>query len=188
MKNILKFGIVMLSIAFVNCSKSSSDDATAPPVEDSSPQSVKATVDGQAWEATKITSTIIRYASQGQQRFDINAEDAAQKITISCSGPLSANSTVDIKTYSFGSANTQGGDALFTNAYIVGSGSFGFHIPKSGTLTITSVNANNKTISGTFSFSSERQASPAVTSPPSPLIFNATNGVFKNVKYTLYSI
>ncbi len=185
MTKFLKFGILLLTITLMNCSKSTDDEAT----ENNSSQIVKATLDGQAWTATKITSAnVIRYASLGRQRFDIIAEDAFQRISISCEGSLNANNAVDIKTYTFDSESEELGDALFTNVYIVGSGSIGFHIPRTGILTITSVNTNNKTISGTFSFTSERNDSPAVTSPPSPLVFKGTNGVFTNVKYTVFDL
>jgi Family of unknown function (DUF6252) len=185
MKNILKFGILVLSIAFVNCSKSSNDE-DAPSV-DTSAQSVKATLNGQAWEATKITSAnVIRYTSQNAQRFDIICENTSQRISLSCEGALSANGAVEVKTYSF-SGNADG-DALFLNSYLVGIDSYGFHSPRTGTLTITSINTANKTVSGTFSFTAERSAEPAVTNPASPVIFAATNGVFTNVKYTVLSL
>ncbi|MDA6069544.1 DUF6252 family protein [Flavobacterium sp. AC] len=56
------------------------------------------------------------------------------------------------------------------------------HFAKTGTITITSMNSDKKTVSGTFSFTAEK-VGVLQTKVVTPDVVEVKNGVFTNVPY-----
>ena len=190
MKRIFKIYLIALSMVCISCSK---DDATVIPqavVPNVTSGAMKAKFNDQSWVATNLEYVkISRFTKSNKQRFDIKAQDSKQIITLSCEEALRSDKSVGIKTFTgtdiSGDEFSGLGDALFANSYVTSYGSMGFHFMKSGTLTVTSIDLVNKTISGTFSFTTVRDDDGEDTDPSSPIEFKATEGVFTNLKYVV---
>jgi len=173
MKKIIGIGLLVMSLVFVGCSKDEdSDSATS--------GSITATINGIPWTGTKIINvSLIQSASLGEQRLDISAQDGKQMLSLAISSELTTVKGMPVRTYSF-----ENDDALFLNTYMIGSSTFTEHTPVSGQLTITAINTDKKTVSGTFSFENEK-AGILQTEIVTPDVVNVTNGVFTNLTYTV---
>ncbi|MHC0444815.1 DUF6252 family protein [Flavobacterium sp. 3-218] len=185
MKKLLSIGLLSLSVLFASCSSDESE-------ESSLDGSVTATINGNVWKATKITSVTLIKVSGGGQRFDINVEDKSQMILLACESELTAKDSMPLKEYTFTDEDNDvdtpivNSDALFLNYYLVDGNSYGEHFPKTGKITITAMDPEKKTVSGTFSFKAEKVGA-LQTKIVTPEVFEVTNGVFKNLPYTVYA-
>ena len=175
MKKILNLGLVFLTILFAGCS---SDDG----IDNNSNNSASATINGTAWNATKVNSvTLIKVKSENQQRFDINIQDNSQMLSLACVSSLTTTDVMPLKAYSFDEDNDDM-DALFINTYLINGNTYTEHFVKTGKITITSMDADKKTVSGTFSFTSEKVGT-LQTKVVTPNIVEVKNGVFTNLSY-----
>jgi thioredoxin-related protein len=184
MKKILPIALLLFSVVFTACS---SDD------NDNNPESsFSATINGVEWKPKKINMvTLIKVPGSGQ-RFDINVQDDSVMLALACESELTSNDAMPLKQYNFFDDPTddQVSNALFINTYLYANGnSLTEHIPVSGKITITSMDAAKKTVSGTFSFRNEKiqdeESKIKVTTTPTPVVFEVTNGLFTNLSYTV---
>ncbi|MDX6189691.1 DUF6252 family protein [Flavobacterium sp. Fl-318] len=183
-----RLGLVVLLVAalFTGCS----GDADDKKEDQAGIASVTAAINGVAWKATKINSvTLMKVPGEnGGQRFDINAEDGSQRLFLTCGGELTADDAMPLKEYVFEDSGSEGEliniNALFLNYYLIGGDSFVEHTPKSGKMTITAMNPEKKTVSGTFSFTNEK-GGILQTKIVTPDVFEVTNGVFTDLSYTV---
>lgn len=181
MKKLVRLGFLFLMLFIISCSADSNDSTTVA-------GSLTATINGKAWKATTIGNvSLTRYATLNGQRFDIDARDATHIFQLACEGPLTVIEGMPVKSYLFDDNDPINNDALFFNSYIVGQNTYMEHWPRIGHLTITSINTTNKTISGTFNFISDK-AGALQTQIITPDVFEVTNGVFTNLKYTVYNL
>ncbi|MDR6845884.1 DUF6252 family protein [Flavobacterium granuli] len=173
MKKIIGIGLLVMSLVFVGCSKDEdSESATT--------GSITATINGTPWIGTKIINvSLIQSASLEEQRFDISAQDGKQMLALAISSDLTTIKGMPVHPYSF-----ELGNALFLNSYIDGANTYTEHLPVSGQLTITAIDTDKKTISGTFSFQNEK-GGMIQTIIVTPDVVNVTNGVFTNLTYTV---
>lgn len=179
MKKLLRFGAIALFLSFaVSCSDDDSNSTNND--GNNAAQTISAVINGQDWQGTVKSATLIRV--NGEQRFDISAEANGQLITISCSSTATTGS-MPLKSYHFDQEN--GGDALFTNSYQINGNNFMEHLCDFGTVTLTGTNADSKTASGTFNFTSSKigELQNQIVTPEDIVV---TNGVFTNVKYVVY--
>ncbi|URC11090.1 DUF6252 family protein [Flavobacterium sp. B183] len=180
MKKILSIGLLTLSVLLTACSSDEND-------KKDNGNSASATINGTAWNATKINSvTLIKVKSEKQQRFDINIQDNAQMLSLACVSELTTADAMPIKAYNF-DENAEDEDnmnALFINTYLIDGSTFTEHFVQTGKLTITSMDPANKTVSGTFSFTSKKVGS-LQTKVNTPEIFEVKNGTFTNLSYTV---
>ena len=178
MKKILSIGLLTLSVLLTACSSDEND-------KKDNGNSVSATINGTAWNATKINSvTLIKVKSEKQQRFDINIQDNAQMLSLACVSELTTADAMPIKAYNF-DENAEDEDnmnALFINTYLIDGNTYTEHFVKTGKITITSMDADKKTVSGTFSFTSEKVGT-LQTKVVTPNIVEVKNGVFTNLSY-----
>lgn len=185
MKKILSIGLLSLSILLAGCSSDEND-------QNDGDGSVTATINGADWKATKIASvTLIKIPGEdGGQRFDINVQNDSQMLLLACESELTTTDVMPLKEYTFtdededSEASTSPGNALFLNYYLIDGNSYGEHFPKSGKITITAMDPVKKTVSGTFSFKAEK-GGVLQTKIVTPNVFEVTNGVFKNLPYTV---
>lgn len=185
MKKILPIALLVLSVVFTACS---SDDNNNKDPE----SSFSATINGKEWKPTKINMvTLIKVPGSGQ-RFDINVQDDSILLALACESESTTNDAMPLKQYNFfeDPTDTQVSNALFLNTYLYANGnSLTEHFPVSGKITITSMDASKKTVSGTFSFRNEKSqdegAKIKVTTNPTPAVVEVTNGVFTNLSYTV---
>lgn len=183
MKKILPIALLLLSIIFTACSSDDNNDAES---------SFSATINGKEWKPTKINMvTLIKVPGSGQ-RFDINVQDDSVLLALACESELTNNDAMPLKQYNFfeDPTDNQVSNALFVNTYLYANGnSLTEHFPVSGKITITSMDAAKKTVSGTFSFRTEKspdeESKIKVTTTPTPTVFEVTNGVFTNLSYTV---
>lgn len=185
MKKILSIVLLLVSIFFTACS---SDDNN-----NNSESSLSATINGKEWKPTKINSvTLVKIPGYGQ-RFDIIAQDDSIRLSLAFSSELTNNDGMPLKQYNFfeDPEENQISDALFINTYLYANeNTLTEHFPKSGKITITSIDTAKKTVSGTFSFRSEKEdfedsKIKDVAPTPTPKVFEVTNGVFTNLSYTV---
>lgn len=182
MKNFLHSALaVVLLIAYTSCSSDDSNDTSETPTT-----TVRALVNGTEWIGNVTSATVLRVASANQQRFDITAENAFNRMNLSCAATLTNNETIPLGTYTFTYGPNET-DALFMFSYFVGSSSFMEHFTQQGTLTITAVDAANKRISGTFSFNGDKVGSLQETIV-TPENITVTEGSFTNLSYTLMNL
>ncbi|KUJ59851.1 hypothetical protein AR687_21105 [Flavobacteriaceae bacterium CRH] len=182
MKKILPIALLVLSVIFTSCSSDDNDsnDAEA---------SFSATINGTAWKPTKInTATLIKIPGYGQ-RFDISVQDDSLMLLLAFESEVTNNDGMPLKQYNFfeDPSENQVSNALFVNTYLYANGnSVTEHLPVSGKITVTSVDTDKKTISGTFSFRSEKGEEEAFKiKATTPNVFEVTNGVFTNLPYTV---
>ncbi|CAD0009365.1 DUF6252 family protein [Flavobacterium chungangense] len=183
MTKFLSIGLLLLSIVFVSCS---SDD-------NNSESAISATINGKEWKPTKINSVTLVKVPGYQQLFNINLQDNSIMLSLAFTSELTNNDGMPVKQYNFFEDPEDGqiSDALFVNTYLYSNGNtLTEHFPKSGKITVTSIDIAKKTISGTFSFRSEKETSEDLkikdTNPSStPNVFEVTNGVFTNLSYTV---
>jgi len=170
MKKYIGMGLVIMALFFVGCSaEDSSDDTTS--------GTITATINGTPWKGAKIVNvSLMQVNSIGEQRFDISAQDGKQMLSLAFSSELTTKG-MPVRTYSF-----DHDDALFLNTYLIGNSTFTEHSPVSGQLTITAMDADKKTISGTFSFQNEKVGT-LQTEIVTPEMVNVTEGVFTNLSY-----
>lgn len=173
MKKIIGIGLLVMSLVFVGCSKDEDSESAAA-------GSITASINGTPWTGTKIINvSLIQSVSMGEQRFDISAQDGKQMLSLAISSELTTIMGMPVRPYSF-----EEGNALFLNTYIVGANTYTEHLPVSGQLTITGINTDKKTISGTFSFKNEKGGA-LQTVIVTPEVVECTNGVFTNLSYTV---
>ncbi|MEN2399908.1 DUF6252 family protein [Flavobacterium sp. MC2016-06] len=186
MKRFLTIGLLSLLVVFTSCSSDDNDD-------NGGSGSVTATINGAEWKATKITSvTLIKVPGEdGGQRFDINVQNDSQMLLLACESELTTNDAMPLKEYTFEDQDDDTdtpivttSNALFLNYYLVDGNSYGEHFPKSGKITITAMDPQKKTVSGTFSFTAEKVGT-LQTKIVTPNVFELTKGVFKNLPYTV---
>lgn len=179
MKKLLRFGALALFMSFA---ASCSDDDSNSTNEDNNnaAQTISAKINGEDWQGTVKSATLVR--SGNEQRFDISAEANGQMLTISCSSVRTTGS-MPLQSYNFDF--DAGGDALFTNSYLLSGNTYMEHICDTGVVTITSANDNGKTASGTFSFTASKIGT-LQNQIVTPEVVVVTNGVFTNVKYILF--
>ncbi|MBF4463981.1 DUF6252 family protein [Flavobacterium sp. LC2016-12] len=183
MKKILG-GLLLLSILFTSCSSDENDDNNS---------SISATINGVEWKPTKINSvTLIKISGSGQ-RFDINIQDDSQMLMLACESDFTSKDAMPLKEYNFYEdlEDTDGdewipSDALFVNTYLIDGNTYTEHMPVVGKMTITAMDPEKKTVSGTFSFKAEKGGA-LQTKIVTPDIFEVKNGVFNNLSYTVLS-
>ena len=150
-------GILALSLLLSNCTKKFTDSTTC------KNKNLKATADGNAFESCVIT--VVPYATFNW----IQAGKDNDQIHL----------YIPRKTGTFALGDTSAYSAVFNKDFGKSSGkSLGTDSLHSGTVTITSCDVANKTISGTFSFSAI-QKSPAGGTATA----NITNGTFADIKW-----
>jgi len=173
MKKIIGIGLLVVSLAFIGCSKDDdSENATA--------GSITATINGTPWTGTKIINvSLIQSTTMGEQRLDISAQDGKQMLALAISNEITTAKGMPIRTYSF-----DNDDALFVNTYMLGSNTYTEHFCNAGQLTITAIDTDKKTVSGTFSFESEK-VGVLQTEIVTPDVVSVTKGVFTNLTYTV---
>ncbi|MEM0578559.1 DUF6252 family protein [Flavobacterium polysaccharolyticum] len=170
MRKYIGMGLVIMTLFFVGCS----NDETS---EDNTSGTITATINGTPWKGSKIINvSLIQVTSSGEQRFDISAQDGKQMLSLAFSSQITAKG-MPVRTYSF-----DNDDALFLNTYLIGNSTFTEHSPVSGQLTITAIDTDKKTISGTFSFQNEK-IGILQTEIVTPEMVNVTEGVFTNLTY-----
>lgn len=98
-------------------------------------------------------------------------------LALAISNEITTTKGMPVRTYSF-----ENSDALFLNTYLIGNSTFTEHTPVNGQLTITAINTEKKTVSGTFSFENEKGGT-LQTEIVTPDIVTVTNGVFTNLTY-----
>ena len=174
MKKIIGIGLLVMSLVFFGCSKDEDSESTT--------GSITATINGTPWVGTKIINvSLIQSTSLKEQRFDISAQDGKQMLALAVSSELTTTKGMPVRSYSYADDV-----ALFINTYIDGANTYTEHSPVSGELIIKSIDTDKKTISGTFSFKSEK-VGVLQTAIVTPDIVNVTNGVFTNLTYTVIS-
>ncbi|MFA6245749.1 MAG: DUF6252 family protein [Mucilaginibacter sp.] len=152
-KNALFLFIIPVVILSQSCKKSSSADTTPTPVFQAyigspvwTPDTVSASI---TYNATAKTKVFTCGGVKDQKKIDITLTDPTPEdnsgITLGTYN-VTANSNV-LFTYSIQKKNTNG-EYVFE--------SFGTVQPGSGTLTISAVDTDAKTITGTFSFTSSK--------------------------------
>lgn len=177
MKKILGLGLIFLTILITGCSSDDNNDEN---------NSVSATINGAAWKPTKINSvTLIKVPGEGQ-RFDINIQDNSQMLSLAFESELTTNNAMPLRAYNFyeDAEEEEVSDALFLNTYLIDGATYTEHLPVSGKITVTSMDPEKKTVSGTFSFRTEK-AGILQTKVVTPEVFEVTNGVFTNLSYTV---
>jgi major membrane immunogen (membrane-anchored lipoprotein) len=187
MKKILSIGLLSLSILFASCSSDDNSDSN-------SIKSISATINGKEWKPSKINSvTLIKFPGSNNQRFDINIQDDSQMLMLACESSLTTNDAMPLKEYNFYEDNeeTDGNeltlsDALFINTYLIDGNTYTEHIPSYGKIKITEMDTQKKTVSGTFSFKALK-GNALQTKVLTPDVFEVTNGVFKNLPYTVFT-
>ena len=173
MKKIIGIGLLVMSLVFVGCTKDEDSDNGAA-------GSITATINGTPWVGTKIINvSLIQSKSLEEQRFDISAQDGKQMLSLAISSELTTVKGMPVHSYFFEDDN-----ALFLNTYIIGKNTFTEHFCNAGQLTITAIDPDKKTISGTFSFESEK-VGVLQTEIVTPDVVKVTNGVFTNLTYTV---
>ncbi len=177
MKKILGIGLLSLSVLLTACSSDEND-------KNDNNNAVSATINGAEWNATKINSvTLIKVKSENQQRFDINIQDNAQMLSLACVSELTTADAMPLKAYNF-IEDIEDMDALFINTYLVDGNTYTEHFVETGKLTITSMDAAKKTVSGTFSFTSKKVGT-LQTKVKTPEVVEVKNGIFTNLSYTV---
>lgn len=184
MKRLLHIGLLTLSILFVSCSSDENEGGKEN-------NSISATINGKLWNSTKILNvSLIKIASLQEQRFDISAQDDSQMIVMACASDFTTADAMPLKEYTFEEPNEDNqyveSDALFINSYLIDGNTFTEHMVTSGKIKITSMDASKKTVSGTFSFTTTKVGS-LQTKIATPEIIEVKNGVFTNLKYTVYA-
>lgn len=185
MKKTLGIGLVMLSILFIGCNNDDDDK------DINKYNSVSATINGKDWKSTKINGVTLIITAGSGQRFDINIQDNSQMLMLACESELIASDAMPLREYNFyeNPIEDEVSDALFINTYLLSGGSsLTEHVPKSGKITITAMDANKKTVSGIFSFKSEKEGNNSKIKDETPNVFEVKNGVFKNLKYKLIKV
>ncbi|MDR6761323.1 hypothetical protein J2Y38_001532 [Flavobacterium sp. 2755] len=185
MKKILSLGFIFLTILFTGCSSDNDDNAV------DNENSVSAVINGEDWKPTKINSvTLIKIPGAGQ-RFDINIQDNSKMLMLACESAITTEDAMPLKEYNFyeemdeEDKQLQVSDALFINSYLIDGNTYTEHIPVSGKITITAMDPNKKTVSGTFSFKAVK-GDALQTKIVTPEVFEVKNGVFTNLSYTVY--
>lgn len=182
MKKILG-GLLLLSILFTSCSSDENEENS----------SVSATINVVEWKPTKINSvTLIKISGSGQ-RFDINIQDDSQMLMLACESEITTNDAMPLKEYNFyedledtDENEWIPSDALFINTYLIDGNTYTEHVPVVGKITITAMDPQKKTVSGTFSFKAEK-GNALQTKIVTPDVFEVKNGVFTNLSYTVLS-
>ena len=170
MKKYIGMGLAIMALFFVGCSNEDSSEGSAS-------GTITATINGTPWKGSKIVNvSLIQVKSIGEQRFDISAQDGKQMLSLAFSSEITTKG-MPVRTYSF-----DNDDALFLNTYLIGNSTFTEHSAVSGQLTITAMDADKKTISGTFSFQNEKVGT-LQTEIVTPEMVNVTEGVFTNLSY-----
>ncbi|MDR7212215.1 DUF6252 family protein [Flavobacterium piscis] len=185
MKKYLSIGLVILSILFTACNNDDDDKNS------NKNNSVSATINDKDWKSTKINSVTFTWTAGSGQRFEINIQDDSQMLMLACESELITSDAMPLREYNFYEDPTgdEVSDALFINTYLLpGGSSLTEHMPKSGKIIITAMDANKKTVSGTFSFKSEKEANNSKIKEGTPNVFDVTNGVFKNLQYKVIKV
>ncbi|MGQ2983927.1 DUF6252 family protein [Flavobacterium sp.] len=180
MKKIFGFGLLALTMSLMSCSGDDSSESTNNN-NNNGQGTITAVINGEEWEGTVKSATLLKVQSMGSQRFDITAEGDGQRIQIACEAPYGV--TMPLTSYTF--EQEAAGNALFSNSYLVGSNSYMVHFPESGEVSITSFNDSNKKASGTFEFTNYKVGDIEGMSVPENYV--VTNGEFHNVVYTVYA-
>ncbi|MFB9107390.1 DUF6252 family protein [Flavobacterium gyeonganense] len=182
MKKILGLGLLVLTILFTGCSSDDNDNTN------SGSGSVSAKINGTEWKpSTIINVSLIKLPGEGQ-RFDISAKDNSQMLSIACSSEYTSANTMPLRQYNFTDDDAEESDAevisdaLFVNTYLIDGNTYTEHLVKSGKITITSMDAEKKTVSGTFSFRTEK-AGILQNKIVTPEVVEVKEGVFNNLTY-----
>ena len=183
MKKILGIGVILLSILFTGCSSDNDDNSETS-------NSISATINGVDWKPTKFAVSLIKIPGSGQ-RFDINAQDDKIMLLLACESDFTTQNAMPLREYNFyeeieetyeTEKKLASSDALFVNTYLIDGNSYTEHFPKSGKITITAMDSEKKTVSGTFSFTSTKEGI-LQTKIVTPEVFEVKNGVFKDLPY-----
>lgn len=174
MKKLLGLGALAFFMSFASCSGDDSESTN------NNQGTITAIVNGEAWTGTIKNATLIKDSEMGEQRFDIAAEANGEMIMLACSSEISTGMPLDTYTFNV----EEGGDALFMNTYLVGNNTYTVHMPETGEMKFTSFNTTAKQASGTFKFTATKSGD--IDGMEVPETYTVTNGVFTNVKYTLF--
>lgn len=180
MKKIFGLGLLALTMSLMSCSGDDSEP-TNNNNNNNGEGTITAIINGEEWEGTIKSATLIKVESMESQRFDITAEGDGKRIQIACEAPY--GTTMPLTSYTF--EQEAAGTALFSNSYLVGANSYMVHFPESGQVSITSFNDGTKKASGTFEFTNYKVAD--IEGMTVPENFVVTDGEFSNVKYTVYA-
>ncbi|WP_426485649.1 DUF6252 family protein [Flavobacterium sp. 2] len=179
MKKNLSLVFILITILFSSCSSDDSNEEAS---------SVSATVNGKEWKPTKpVIATLIKIPDVDLMRFDINFQDDSSELFLAFESEITTNNLMPLKAYNWYNDKTNPdkvSDALFLNSSRVDGYLYTEHSPVSGKITITAMDSEKKTISGTFNFTTEK-IGILQTKIVTPEIVEVTNGVFKNLSYTI---
>jgi hypothetical protein len=112
-------------------------------------------------------------------------------LLLACEGEFTTQNAMPLREYNFyeeieetdeTEKKLAASDALFVNTYLIDGNSYTEHFPKSGKITITAMDSEKKTVSGTFSFISTKEGI-LQTKIVTPEVFEVKNGVFKDLPY-----
>lgn len=169
---------ILITILFSSCTSDDSNQEAS---------SVSATVNGKEWKSTKpVIATLLIVPNVGQ-RFDITLQGDSSELYLAFDSEITANNSMPLKAYNWYNDKTNPdkvSDALFLNSSRVDGYLYTEHSPVSGKITVTAMDSEKKTISGTFSFTTEK-IGILQTKIVTPEIVEVTNGVFKNLSYTI---
>lgn len=158
------------------CKKDNPDDNTT---ATATKGSMSAKLSGNTWQATEssLQHTLLKTtdgSGNDGKRFDIRGTSSDGKriiVTIQDYSTGKQGDGVAVRTYSFGDGTDE--DALFT--YSVGNSTM--HMPLTGKVIFSSVDASKKTASGSFEFT----AKDGMTGDT----LVVTDGLFKDIKYSV---
>ncbi|WP_166926343.1 DUF6252 family protein [Flavobacterium poyangense] len=179
MKKRLGLVVLLVSALFMGCSSDTDDKK-----EDiDEVAAVSATINGKEWKATKIKKVVLvqNIPNVGVQLLNLYFNDDSQALSLICESSLSSNDTMPLKEYFYNDTDT---NAWFLNYYLIDGVGYVRHSQKYGKITITAMNPEKKTVSGTFSFRAEKE-NVYQTEIVAPDVFEVTNGVFTNLPYSV---
>lgn len=181
MKKIFILRFIMLIVVFSGCSSEDNNENSS---------SASAVVNGKEWKATKpIIAGLVKISNVGL-RFNIYLQDDSSELQLSFSSEIETNDAMPLKTYNWYNDKTNQDkitDAFFLNSSRIDGKIYTEHSPISGKITITALDPEKKTISGTFSFITEKFG-VLQTKIVTPQVVEVTNGVFANLSYTMQTI
>lgn len=178
------FGAVLLQ----SCKKDSTDDTTTTTTE--SPI-LQAYIGGSVWTPDTLSAGINYNAATNSKTFNCTGTVSQNRIVFSVKLASAANdNTFPAGTYN---VDTEGTVSMaYYTQQLVTAGVYNFILhgtvqPGSGTVTITSVDAANKTITGTYSFTSTKVNYDDQGNYESISVASITSGVFNAMPYTFTS-
>lgn len=178
--------LVVVVLMFQNCKKSSDDTTTT-----SNPL-LEATVNGTAWTPDTLSATVTYNAASKTKTLHITGTKAQRQVNITVTA-IAATTTADF------TASTYTVDATInplmtyaTQQKDTGTGAYVFVVQGTadnagGSITVSSNDATNKTITGTFYFTTRKITYDGDGNVVSVYAANITGGTFNALPYTFIS-